>query len=99
VHGRDLAFGGPAQVEEELSLFAFDAQRRSFSGLILYVASTPGVAPPNGPKSASQANKPSQIGDFVFDFSNHRLWIRGVEVRLTPKEFKLLAFLSRHTRE
>jgi two-component system KDP operon response regulator KdpE len=32
-------------------------------------------------------------GDFRLDLSEHRAWVRGCEVRLTPKEFALLAQL------
>lgn len=38
-------------------------------------------------------------GDFRVDFDAHVACVRGREVRLTPKEFDLLAFLARHPRK
>ena len=37
-----------------------------------------------------------QLGDLIIDFDRRRLLVDGREVRLTPKEFELLAFLARH---
>ncbi len=37
-----------------------------------------------------------ELGDFVIDTAAHAVKVRGVEVRLTPKEFELLAYLARH---
>src|SRR5215470_4289131 len=37
-----------------------------------------------------------KIGDFQIDLSGHNVMVRGQEVRLTPKEFDLLAYLARH---
>lgn len=37
-----------------------------------------------------------KIGDFQIDLSGHNVMVRGREVRLTPKEFDLLAYLARH---
>ena len=36
------------------------------------------------------------IGDFHIDLSGHNVTVRGQDVRLTPKEFELLAYLARH---
>jgi two-component system KDP operon response regulator KdpE len=36
------------------------------------------------------------VGDFRVDLSGHRVFVRGEEVRLTPKEFDLLAYLAKH---
>jgi two-component system, OmpR family, KDP operon response regulator KdpE len=38
---------------------------------------------------------PLEIGDFRIDLAMHRVFVRGDEVRLTPKEFDLLLFLAR----
>jgi two-component system KDP operon response regulator KdpE len=44
--------------------------------------------------------KPEQqeiaVGDFKIDLAAHRIFVRGEEVRLTPKEFDLLAYFARH---
>jgi two-component system, OmpR family, KDP operon response regulator KdpE len=37
-----------------------------------------------------------RVGDFEIDLDGHRVLVRGGEVRLTPKEFDLLAYLARH---
>ena len=36
------------------------------------------------------------IGDFHIDLSGHNVTVRGQDVRLTPKEFDLLAYLAKH---
>ena len=38
---------------------------------------------------------PLEIGDFRIDFAGRRVYVRGVEVRLTPKEFDLFLYLAR----
>jgi DNA-binding CsgD family transcriptional regulator/DNA-binding winged helix-turn-helix (wHTH) protein len=43
--------------------------------------------------------KPISIGHFVLDIVAHRVWVRGVETHLTPKEFWLLAFFATHPGE
>jgi two-component system KDP operon response regulator KdpE len=35
-------------------------------------------------------------GDLVVDFDRHRVSVNDVEIRLTPKEFELIALLARH---
>jgi two-component system KDP operon response regulator KdpE len=37
-----------------------------------------------------------EAGDFHIDVGAHAVTVRGREVRLTPKEFELLAYLARH---
>jgi two-component system KDP operon response regulator KdpE len=37
-----------------------------------------------------------QLGDLIIDFDRRRVLVDSREVRLTPKEFELLAFLARH---
>jgi two-component system KDP operon response regulator KdpE len=37
-----------------------------------------------------------QLGDLIIDFDRRRVLADSREVRLTPKEFELLAFLARH---
>ena len=37
-----------------------------------------------------------EIGDFVIDRPGHVIKVAGDEIRLTPKEFDLLVYLSRH---
>ena len=36
------------------------------------------------------------VGDFKVDLPGHRVFVRGQEVRLTPKEFDLLVYFARH---
>jgi two-component system KDP operon response regulator KdpE len=36
------------------------------------------------------------VGDFKIDPEGHRVFVRGEEVRLTPKEFDLLVYFARH---
>jgi two-component system KDP operon response regulator KdpE len=36
-----------------------------------------------------------EVGDFRIDTAAHKVTVRNAEVRLTPKEFELLAFLAR----
>jgi DNA-binding response OmpR family regulator len=38
-----------------------------------------------------QGKDPISVGHFVVDIAMHRVWVRGVETHLTPKEFGLLA--------
>jgi DNA-binding CsgD family transcriptional regulator/DNA-binding winged helix-turn-helix (wHTH) protein len=35
-----------------------------------------------------------EVGDFVIDVAMHRTWIRGSEIRLTPREFQLLCLFA-----
>jgi two-component system KDP operon response regulator KdpE len=37
-----------------------------------------------------------ELGDFFFDFSSHKVLVKGVEVHLTPKEFELLGVLLKN---
>jgi two-component system KDP operon response regulator KdpE len=37
-----------------------------------------------------------EIGDFRIDLAAHKIFVRGKEVHLTPKEFDLLVYLARH---
>jgi two-component system KDP operon response regulator KdpE len=37
-----------------------------------------------------------EVGDFRIDLAGHRAFLRGEEVRLTPKEFDLLVYFARH---
>ena len=37
-----------------------------------------------------------EVGDFKIDLAGHRTFVRGEEVRLTPKEFDLLVYFARH---
>jgi two-component system, OmpR family, KDP operon response regulator KdpE len=43
----------------------------------------------------NEAEAVIEIGDFRIDTAAHKVMVRGNEVRLTPKEFDLLAFLAR----
>jgi DNA-binding NarL/FixJ family response regulator/DNA-binding winged helix-turn-helix (wHTH) protein len=46
-----------------------------------------------------QGKEPIRIGHFVVDVAMHRVWVRGVETHLTPKEFGLLAVFVTHPGE
>lgn len=37
-----------------------------------------------------------EIGDFAMDFAAHKIAVRGAEIRLTPKEFELLAYFLKN---
>lgn len=37
-----------------------------------------------------------KVGDFKIDLAGHRVFVRGGEIRLTPKEFDLLLHFARH---
>ena len=51
-------------------------------------------------RGGSSAKKETiQAGDFVIDIDSHRVWVRGVEIYLTPQEFALLTYFARHPRE
>jgi two-component system KDP operon response regulator KdpE len=39
------------------------------------------------------------VGDFTIDLAGHAISLRGEEVRLTPKEFDLMAYLAQHPRK
>jgi DNA-binding winged helix-turn-helix (wHTH) protein len=80
---------------EELTLFALDARRRGFAGLIWHTVDAPETTAVVEP----QDNSPIQAGDFFIEIVSHRVWIRGVETQCSPMEFKLLKFLCRHPEE
>lgn len=37
-----------------------------------------------------------ELGDFYFDFSSHKVLVKGEEIHLTPKEFELLGVLLKN---
>lgn len=78
--------------EERLSLFANDARCRGFSGLILRSADMPQLLS----EAELQEMNTMHIGDFVIDASSHQVWVRGIEISCTPKEFELLRFFCRN---
>ena len=81
---------------EELLRFAFDAKQCGYRGLILQADPSlgrSGEAAPSAKKGRVRA------GDFVIDIDSHRVWVRGVEIYLTPQEFALLTYFARHPRE
>ena len=39
---------------------------------------------------------PFEVGEFRIDLQARRVYVRGVEVRLTPKEFDLFVYMARH---
>jgi DNA-binding response OmpR family regulator len=81
--------------EEELELFAIEARRRRYDGLILH---------PVDKRPQMATSKPQEIflikaGDLVVDTSSHRVWIRGMEIRCSSREYELLRFFSKHPEE
>jgi DNA-binding winged helix-turn-helix (wHTH) protein len=78
--------------EEWLSLFARDARCRGFSGLILRAADMPRALS----ESDSHELNTMRIGDFVIDIATRQIWVRGIEISCTPKEFELLRFFCRN---
>ena len=46
--------------------------------------------------NAQEESSKIETGDFLIDMAGHRVFVRGKEVHLTPKEFDLLAYLARH---
>ena len=75
---------------EELTRFAAEAQRRGFSGLILQIADPPEQSVDRNPGQIIQ------LGDFVLDPLNRKVWVRGIEVQFRPMEFDLLGHLCAH---
>jgi two-component system, OmpR family, KDP operon response regulator KdpE len=49
-----------------------------------------------GGKRAEEIAQPVTVGDFEIDPEKHEVKVRGKEVRLTPKEFKLLLYMAQH---
>jgi DNA-binding response OmpR family regulator len=41
--------------------------------------------------------QPIHIGDFIIDVAMHQAWVRGIETRLTPREFQLLWIFATHS--
>ena len=81
---------------EELLLFAFDAKQCGYRGVILQADPSLGRG---GEAASSAKRKPIHTGDFVIDIDRHRVWVRGVEIYLTPQEFALLTYFTHHPRE
>ena len=48
------------------------------------------------PMGDLQEKEPVSVGHFVVDVAMHRVWVRGVETHLTPREFELLGVLVMH---
>lgn len=46
--------------------------------------------------SSAQSASPIHTGDFVIDVHMRRVWVRGVEMQLSPKEFELLTCFGEH---
>jgi two-component system KDP operon response regulator KdpE len=50
------------------------------------------------PPGAAEPETLIAVGDFSIDLSGHSASVKGKEVRLTPKEFDLLAYMAQHPR-
>jgi two-component system KDP operon response regulator KdpE len=50
------------------------------------------------PPGTSEPETVINAGDFSIDLSGHSVAVKGKEVRLTPKEFDLLAYMAQHPR-
>lgn len=46
-----------------------------------------------------KVKEPISVGHFVVDVAMHRVWVRGAETHLTPREFELLAIFAMHPGE
>ena len=79
----------------ELELFAAEARRRKFDGLILH----PLEALELPPEMEPPAGRLIRAGDLVVDASVQQVWIRGDKVRLNSLEYRLLRFFSEHPGE
>ena len=84
--------------EETIKVAALDAGADDYitkpfstNELLARVRATLRRAVPEEPQEAQ-----IKIGDFQIDLSGHNVMVRGQEVRLTPKEFDLLAYVARH---
>jgi DNA-binding winged helix-turn-helix (wHTH) protein len=88
----DMVFLSSEYREEEWSLFAMDARRCGFAGLILLAADAPGKTTRTVELNQHGRNS-IQAGDFFLHIPSRRVWIRGVEVQFRPLEFQLLHFL------
>lgn len=51
----------------------------------------------DGPEAASQIDFVFEFGDCRLDVQAHKLFQRGKEILLTPKEFRLLEFFVKHS--
>jgi DNA-binding NarL/FixJ family response regulator/DNA-binding winged helix-turn-helix (wHTH) protein len=49
--------------------------------------------------SSQKRKQGHHAGDFVIDVAMHRVWVRGVEIHLTPSEFDLLEVFAAHQGE
>jgi two-component system, OmpR family, KDP operon response regulator KdpE len=47
-------------------------------------------------RPAPQPASKIELGDFRIDLDGHTVMVRGEEVRLTPKEFDVLAYMAQH---
>lgn len=56
-------------------------------------------SPASSTIAAWEEQRSHQVGDFVIDAASRQVRIRGVEVRLSAREFQLLSIFCRHPRE
>jgi hypothetical protein len=91
----DLALLSHEYSEEEVALFAADACRRGYLGLILHAVDTREQMSRPEPEK----NDPIQAGDLIVNASTHQVWVRGAEMRCCPMEFDLLTHLCKHPDE
>ena len=92
----DIVLLGREFSPEELLVFAFDAKECGYRGLILQADPSLGRS---GEAAPSAKKRRIRVGDFVIDIDSHHVWVRGVEIYLTPQEFALLTYFARHPRE
>ena len=55
-----------------------------------------GGAPPRPRRPSPERQRRLQHRDLIVDLDDHRARLRGDELRLTPTEFRLLAYLVEH---
>ena len=48
------------------------------------------------PSQESKITTKIEVGDFEINLETHQIFVKKVEIHLTPKEFELLAFLAKN---
>jgi DNA-binding winged helix-turn-helix (wHTH) protein len=89
----DIVLLGREFGPEELLSFAAHAKKAGYGGIIVQPEQPldHSTAPARSRRSAQV-----RVGDFVIDVDSHRVWVRKLEIQLTPQEFALLAYFSKH---
>jgi DNA-binding response OmpR family regulator len=92
----DLVLLGHEFSPEELVHFAVDARNVGYRGVMVQIG--PSLRSSSRSVLAKRTAR-IQAGDFIVDVDSHRAWVRRTEIRLTPQEFELLAYFSKHPKQ